>query len=474
MKTLFRTALLLVCGFPLFACTPHAASDAPYRIEEGTIVFAEPARAEGQCDVLQLRCDPIPVVRVAFIGLGMRGSTAVERFTQLDGVEIVALCDKVPAHVERAQRTLSVHGLPAAQEFTGADDWRRVCELEGVDLIYNCTDWQMHVPIALYAMERGKHVAVEVPAALTVADCWALVDAAERTRRHCMMLENCCYDFFEMTTLNMAREGLFGEIVHVEGAYIHDLRELQFDRRHGYVDMWRLEHNALHTGNPYPTHGLGPLCQLLDIHRGDKMNCLVAMDTRSVNGLKLAREKLGAEEFANADHTTTLIKTEKGRTILLEHNVYTPRPYSRMYQLTGTKGFANKYPVQGYAFNPDQLADSGVPDHENLNAHRFVSKEVREALMARYKDPIVLDIEAKAREVGGHGGMDFIMDYRLVYCLQHGLPLDQDVYDAAEWSCIGALTAMSLEHNSVPVAVPDFTRGDWNKTDGYRHAMLVQ
>ena len=474
MKTLFRTALLLVCGFPLFACTPHAASDAPYRIEEGTIVFAEPARAEGQCDVLQLRCDPIPVVRVAFIGLGMRGSTAVERFTQLDGVEIVALCDKVPAHVERAQRTLSVHGLPAAQEFTGADDWRRVCELEGVDLIYNCTDWQMHVPIALYAMERGKHVAVEVPAALTVADCWALVDAAERTRRHCMMLENCCYDFFEMTTLNMAREGLFGEIVHVEGAYIHDLRELQFDRRHGYVDMWRLEHNALHTGNPYPTHGLGPLCQLLDIHRGDKMNCLVAMDTRSVNGLKLAREKLGAEEFANADHTTTLIKTEKGRTILLEHNVYTPRPYSRMYQLTGTKGFANKYPVQGYAFNPDQLADSGVPDHENLNAHRFVSKEVREALMARYKDPIVLDIEAKAREVGGHGGMDFIMDYRLVYCLQHGLPLDQDVYDAAEWSCIGALTAMSLEHNSAPVAVPDFTRGDWNKTDGYRHAMLVQ
>lgn len=187
MKTLFRTALLLVCGFPLFACTPHAASDAPYRIEEGTIVFAEPARAEGQCDVLQLRCDPIPVVRVAFIGLGMRGSTAVERFTQLDGVEIVALCDKVPAHVERAQRTLSVHGLPAAQEFTGADDWRRVCELEGVDLIYNCTDWQMHVPIALYAMERGKHVAVEVPAALTVADCWALVDAAERTRRHCMI-----------------------------------------------------------------------------------------------------------------------------------------------------------------------------------------------------------------------------------------------------------------------------------------------
>ena len=319
MKTLFRTALLLVCGFPLFACTPHPASDAPYRIEEGTIVFAEPARAEGQCDVLQLRCDPIPVVRVAFIGLGMRGSTAVERFTQLDGVEIVALCDKVPAHVERAQRTLSVHGLPAAQEFTGADDWRRVCELEGVDLIYNCTDWQMHVPIALYAMERGKHVAVEVPAALTVADCWALVDAAERTRRHCMMLENCCYDFFEMTTLNMAREGLFGEIVHVEGAYIHDLRELQFDRRHGYVDMWRLEHNALHTGNPYPTHGLGPLCQVLDIHRGDRMERLVSLSSDQFGMSAYATAKYGAESaeaerpYALGDMNTTLIRTARAR-----------------------------------------------------------------------------------------------------------------------------------------------------------------
>ncbi len=252
MKSVVRTTLLFVFALLLAACAPHPAVDAPYRIENGVIVFAEPQRAEGQQDVLQLRCDPIPVVRVAFIGLGMRGRGAVERFTQLDGVEVVALCDKVPAYVERAQERLAVHGLPAAQEFTGVDDWRRVCELENVDLIYNCTDWEMHVPIALYAMERGKHVAVEVPAALTVADCWALVDTAERTRRHCMMLENCCYDFFEMTTLNMAREGLFGEIVHVEGAYIHDLRELQFDRQRGYVDMWRLKHKHSPHGQSLP------------------------------------------------------------------------------------------------------------------------------------------------------------------------------------------------------------------------------
>ena len=181
---------------------------------------------------------------------------------------------------------------------------------------------------------------------------------------------------------------------------------------------------------------------------------------------------MGAETFANGDQTLTLIKTERGRTILLEHNVYTPRPYSRMYQLTGTKGFANKYPVEGYAFEPEQLSDAGVPDHENLSSHSFVSDEVRAALMERYKHPITKELEATAREVGGHGGMDFIMDYRLIYCLRNGLPLDQDVYDAAEWSCIGALTALSIEHNSAPVAVPDFTRGDWNKIRGYRHAMV--
>lgn len=321
--------------------------------------------------------------------------------------------------------------------------------------------------MAVYAMEHGKHVAVEVPAAMSLDECWQLVDTAEKTQRHCMMLENCVYDFFELTTLNMAQHGLFGEILHTEGSYIHNL-EPYWDY---YQGNWRLDFNQSHRGDVYATHGLGPACQLLDIHRGDKMNYLVAMDTKSVNGLKLAKEKMGAETFANADQTLTLIKTERGRTILLEHNVYTPRPYSRMYQLTGTEGFANKYPVEGYAFRPEQIAGEEIPDHENLSEHSFIPQAAKAALMERYKHPIARDIEEKARRVGGHGGMDFIMDYRLVYCLQHGLPLDQDVYDAAEWSCIGSLTAASLEHNSMPVAVPDFTRGDWDKVDGFRHAM---
>lgn len=468
-KLTFLCALL--AGLLLGGCCGKGACDnGKYRVEEGMIVFPTPERAPGQKSVLGLRTEPLETVRVGFIGLGMRGPGAVERFTHIDGVEIVALCDLYPERVDSAQRILRRRGFPEAAAYSGEEGWKQLCERDDIDLVYIVTPWQLHTPMAVYALEHGKHTAVEVPAAMSVAECWQLVDAAERSQRHCMMLENCVYDFFELTTLNMARQGLFGEILHVEGSYIHDLEPF-WDY---YQGNWRLDFNQKHRGDVYATHGLGPACQLLDIHRGDRMTHLVAMDTESVNGLKLAREKMGAETFANADHTMTMIRTEKGRTIHLQHDVCTPRPYSRMYQLTGTDGFANKYPVEGYAFHPGRLADSGVPDHENLSGHDFVPEEVKRQLMERYKHPIVLDIETKAREVGGHGGMDFIMDYRLVYCLQHGLPLDQDVYDAAEWSCIGELTAASIAHNSAPVAVPDFTRGDWNRIDGYHHAMLVR
>ena len=433
----------------------------------GPIVTDTPARAEGQQSVLGLRTAPLDTVRVGFIGLGMRGPGAVERFTYIDGVSIRALCDLHADRVERAQEILSRRGLPMAAAYDGEEGWRELCRRDDIDLVYICTPWQTHVPMALYAMEQGKHVAVEVPAATTLEECWQLVDTAERTQRHCMMLENCVYDFFELTTLNMAQHGLFGDILHVEGSYIHNLEEF-WDY---YEGNWRLDFNQQHRGDVYATHGLGPACQLLDIHRGDRMDYLVAMDTPSVNGLQLAREKMGADSFANGDHTLTLIKTVNGRTIQLQHNVYTPRPYSRMYQLTGTEGFANKYPVEGYVFREDRLS-SELPDHENLSSHGFISETAKQEIMARYKHPIVEDIEQMARKVGGHGGMDFIMDYRLVYCLRNGLPLDQDVYDAAEWSAIGALTAISLEHGSMPVAVPDFTRGDWNKIDGYRHATV--
>lgn len=322
--------------------------------------------------------------------------------------------------------------------------------------------------MGVYAMEHGKHVAIEVPAAMTLNEIWALINTSEKTRKHCMQLENCVYDFFELTTLNMAQQGLFGEILHVEGAYIHNLEEFW----PYYWNNWRLDYNRAFRGDIYATHGMGPACQLLNIHRGDRMKTLVAMDTKAVTGPKLVKQyqKESASDFQNGDHTMTFIRTEKGKTIHIQHDVMNPRPYSRMYQLTGTNGYANKYPIEEYCFRPDQIRTVDMPDHENLNMHTAVSNTVKESLMRKYKHPIHQELEEAAKKVGGHGGMDYIMDYRLVYCLRNGLPLDMDVYDLAEWCCMAELTRISIENGNVPVAVPDFTRGYWNKIQGYRHA----
>ncbi len=457
-----KSFLFLACAVLLSAC---CSSGDGYRIKDGVIVFDEPAPAKGQEDMLLFAADPIDTVRTGFIGLGMRGPDAVRRFTYIDGAKVVALCDLEADRVARSQEILAGRGKPAAAEYSGEDGWKQLCERDDIDLVYICTNWQTHVDMAVYAMECGKHVAVEVPAAMSVAECWKLVDTSERTRKHCMMLENCVYDFFELTCLNMAQQGLFGEVLHAEGAYIHNLEPF-WDYYH---NNWRLDFNQKHSGDVYATHGFGPDCQVLNIHRGDKLEYLVSMDTKSVVGLEVAKEKMGVDTFANGDQTSTLVKTRNGKTVLIQHNVYTPRPYDRMYQLVGTKGFADKYPNSAFAFEPDQIADAAA-EYDNLSSHSYVPREVRDSLMAKYKHPIAKEIEEKAREVGGHGGMDFIMDYRLVWCLRNGKPLDMDVYDAAEWSCLGELTAASIANGSKPVKIPDFTRGRWNKVDGLKLA----
>jgi len=271
-----------------------------------------------------------------------------------------------------------------------------------------------------------------------------------------MQLENCNYDFFEMATLNMARQGLFGEIVHVEGAYIHDLRGLNFGED-VYWDMWRLRHNETRNGNLYPTHGFGPLCHILNIHRGDKMEYLVSLASDQFGMTAYAKERFGEDsdyakrDYKRGDMNTTLVKTHKGKSIMIQHDVTSPRPYSRIHLVSGTKGFVQKWPVRGIAVEP--------------NAHQFLSDDEMEELLAEYEHPITKEVGEMARKVGGHGGMDFIMDYRLIYCLRNGLPLDQDVYDAAEWSSITELSEKSLENQSMPVRVPDFTRGSWQKLD---------
>ncbi|MCH5234728.1 MAG: Gfo/Idh/MocA family oxidoreductase [Muribaculaceae bacterium] len=433
------------------------------------IKIPTPPRPAGNTDLIGFSVAPIDTVRVGFVGLGMRGADAVERFTYVPGSKIEAICDLVPERVDSSISYLKRRNIELPATYSGEEDsWKALCENPNVDLVYVATDWQHHVPIALYAMQNGKHVAIEVPSAFTLEDIWALVDTAETNRLHCTILENCVYDDFELNTLNMAQIGLFGEILHTEGSYIHNLEPF-WDR---YYNNWRLDYNSKHRGDLYPTHGAGPALQLLDIHRGDKMNTLVSMDTK-VAGVPLWLSKQGREvpaDFKNGDHTMTMIRTENGKTIHIQHDVVNPRPYSRMYQLTGTNGFANKYPIEGYAFDAEQLAEDSIPDHENLSYHKFVTDEQKKSLLEKYQHPILKEIGPKAKEVGGHGGMDYIMDYRLIYCLNNGLPLDMDVYDLAEWCAITPLSEISIENGSAPVEVPDFTRGAWNKVKGYRHA----
>ena len=451
MKKIVFAALIGL--LTLASCDKKVPASVPAVIKNGMIELKAPPRAPGQVSALGLACDPIDTVRIAFVGVGGRGSAAVRRYTFLEGVKIVAFCDLEQEKLDACQEILKEAGLPEADNYLGDEAYKELCDRDDIDLVYVCTDWLPHVPISLYALEHGHHVACEVPMAMTIDDCWKLVDACERTRRHCMMLENCCYDFFEMSALNMAQQGLFGEVYHVEGAYIHFLAD-----HWGRSEPWRVDYNIDHRGDNYPTHGLGPIAQVLNIHRGDKMDYLVAMDTPSYNGKWAAKTFRDKDYCLDGDHTISLIQTEKKKLIEIQHNVYAYRPYSRMYQLTGSEGFANKYPTEGISV-------------KSMNGHSYVPEAVMDSLLTAYRPDFVKAIEDKAREVGGHGGMDFIMDYRLIYCLRNGLPLDEDVYDAAEWSAVQELSRISLENGSMPVRFPDFTRGDWNVVDGFHYAL---
>ena len=427
-----------------------------------------PVRPAGQENVLGLTAAPMDTVHIGVIGLGMRGSFAVERLTYVPGAVVTAVCDLLPERVEWASATLQRMGCPAPKTFGGSEDaWKELCAQPDVDLVYIVTDWLHHAPMALYAMDQGKHVAIEVPAAMDMDEIWALINKSEQTRLHCMMLENCVYDFFEMTTLEMARQGVFGEIIHGEGSYQHNLDPF-WD---AYWNSWRLEYNRKVRGDVYPTHGIGPVCQALNIHRGDRMKTLVSMDTKSFNGAKISENHTGepCDSFANGDQTCTLISTEKGKTILIEHDVMTPRPYSRMFQLVGTDGYASKYPVGQYCLR--EYSDGPI-DAKTISDERVIMYGELAAMQEQYRTPILTpELEHLARVVGGHGGMDYIMDYRLIYCLRNGLPLDMDVYDLAEWCCLSPLSKLSLENGNMPVEVPDFTRGAWDQIQGFSYAL---
>ena len=390
-------------------------------------------------NLLQMQCEPIACVRIGFVGLGVRAKRAVHRMMHIEGCEVVALCDLVKENLDDATAIIAGSGHPSPAIFTGNDGWKQLCEQPNVDLVYICTDWASHADIAVHAMQQGKHVATEVPAATTIADCWRLVDTAEHTGQHCIMLENCCYDEFELCTIKMAKEGVLGEIIHAEGSYLHDLRERISSNDNGERrwSNWQVEFMNSHNGNPYPTHGLGPIALAMGINRGDRMKSIVS----------LSSVRVGDKDGLNGTMNSSLITTENGKTILVQHCISLPRPYSRAFLVSGTEGFAQKYPVPMYAF---------APDSENA-----ITGTACDKLLEKYRHPFVTEYKERGTELCGRRWIDYAMDCRLIHCLRNGLPLDMNVYDAALWSCLVELTDTSANNGGAPVEIPDFTRGKW-------------
>lgn len=391
--------------------------------------------------VLELRCEPIPVVRIGLIGLGQRGMKTLQRYAYIKNAEIRYIVDTSLEKLNLANQKLLESDRPLAEIMLGEDAWKDLCRKDDVDLIYICTEWDSHCEMATTAMNHGKHVAVEVPAARTIEECWQLIDTAERTRKHLFMTENCCYDHFALTTLEMHKQQQLGTITHCEGAYIHDLRDvfgLTPDQNQGNSTKLWMERNCNeHGGNPYPTHGIGPIGWLLGLHRGDRMKYLVSM----TSGNDSTKDKIGRVN-------STLIHTEKGVSILLQLDVTTPRPYSRLQTVCATHGYVQKYPT---------------PIIQTANFPNALLGRDALAEADKYSNNKVSQIWKKGHEMGVPNEMNYTMDSRLIHCLHNGLPLDIDVYDAAEWSCIAELSRLSASQGSIPIEIPDFTRGRWNK-----------
>jgi predicted dehydrogenase len=395
-----------------------------------------------------LKHPPLDTVRIGMIGMGGRGSSLLGNLLDLDRVEIKAVCDIVPNRVRQTQQRVVSQAKPEPAGYAKDEtDFENLCRRDDLDLVYIATPWNWHVPMAVSAMKQGKHAAIEVPAAMTIEECWQLVDTAEQTRRHCFMLENCCYGELELLVLRMAHQAVFGDLTHGEAGYLHEARDYLLQ---GTSETnWRRRFVSKLDGNLYPTHGLGPVALYLDINAGDQFDHLVSMSSRE-SALSERRDALPAgdprhrERYACGDINTTLLKTALGRTIMVQFSLVQSRPYSRINLIAGTRGTFADYPPRLHLDGqPEEWITDLRPYHE------------------QYGHPLWKQLQTQARQSGGHGGMDYVMNWRLIQCLREGLPLDLTVYDAAAWSSIVPLSIESVSKGSAPVAVPDFTRGAW-------------
>jgi predicted dehydrogenase len=390
---------------------------------------------------------------IGIIGVGGRGTSLLEDLLAANG-NVRAICDIVPDKAKHAQQLIEKAGQPTPELYTQSDHaYEQLVARDDLDIVIIATPWLWHVPMAVAGMQKGKHVAVEVPAATTIEDCWRLVDTSEATRRHCIMLENCCYGYNETLILRMVHGGKLGDLLYGEGAYLHDLREELFSNKG--EGLWRRTVHTERNGNLYPTHGLGPVANYMGINRGDRFDYLVSMSTpqRGLDVYRSAHLEKGdprwAERYVAGDMNTSLIKTANGLTITLKHDVSNPRPYDRINTIAGTKGVFADYPPRIYLDG-----QKGEEAWATLDVYK------------EYEHPLWRQEGDVARKAGGHGGMDFIMLFRLLECMRKGLAPDMDVYDAASWSAPGPLSLASLHGGSGPAKFPDFTRGHWKDRPG--------
>jgi predicted dehydrogenase len=418
-------------------------------IAAGAIAPEAAVTVPAQSPAQPFAAPPIPDVRIGFVGIGGQGGGHVRNLLRIPGCRITAVCDIRPERTEWATRQIAEAGQsPPAVYTRGERDFERLCETEDLDLVFNATPWEWHAPIMLSAMKNGKHTATEVPAVMTFDDAWAIVESAEKHARHCVMMENCNYDRMEMMVFHMVRQGLFGEILHAAGGYLHDLRDIKFaDRGEG---LWRRAWSMKLDGNLYPTHGLGPVANCLDINRGDRFDYLVSMSgpSRGLQAWAAEHEPPDspkrAERYVLGDVNVSLIKTARGRTIYVEHCTNLPRPYSRIHIVQGTTGMFEGYPNRVY------IEGRG-------RAHQW---QPAQDLLPEFEHPLWTEIAEQAQGAG-HGGMDFIEDYRLIRCLREGLPTDMNVYDAAALSAVIEASVRSVRRRSDAIDIPDFTRGKW-------------
>ncbi len=404
---------------------------------------------------VSLATAPINQVRVGMIGMGNRGSVLIQMFEYLiknRHAQIVALSDLKEDKVNKNNEYLkTIQQEEASLYFGDEHEWKKLAQRDDIDLLIIATPWNYHTEMSVYGMEQGKHVACEQPMAMTLEDCWKLIEVAERTQKHCMYMENCCFNGEELWVLNMIDKGVFGDITHAEGAYIHDLRKHMMHETY-YEGQWRIKHHETRNGNFYTGHGLGPVSFYMDIGRGDNYDHLVSMSSLE-KSLSYGAKKEGFKntQFACGDMNTTLIKTKHGRSIMLQFDVHTGRPYSRLNNVNGTKAVHQGYPSKLY-----------VADEELQWGHSWLKDEEYKEYREKYDHPLwkKLREQIDANAVG-HGGMDFVMIYRLIRCMNEGSPLDINLYDSVLWSAITPLSELSVANKSASIKIPDFTGGTW-------------